>query len=98
MIWVLWFLLLVAQNASFTLVSRARNSKSLGYHAWAAVLSNGIWFASQFILVDTFMRIIRSGDIVAGLTAALVYTAGTMVGSLGMHWIALRHIETRVKA
>jgi hypothetical protein len=37
------FFLVLLQNASFTLVSRARNSKSLAYHAGAAVLSNGIW-------------------------------------------------------
>ena len=33
----------VLQNASFTLVSRARNSGSVSYHAAAAVASNGVW-------------------------------------------------------
>ena len=37
--WVAWSLLLLIQNASFTLVSRARNSGSLGYHAVAAACS-----------------------------------------------------------
>jgi hypothetical protein len=41
---ILWFLLLVLQNAAFTWVSRARNSGSIGYHAIAAVFSNGIPF------------------------------------------------------
>jgi hypothetical protein len=93
MIWLLWFVLLVAQNASFTLVSRARNSSSLGYHAWAAVLSNGIWFASQFILFDSMLRAMTAkawGEIAV---IGLVYTAGTMTGSLGMHWVALHKIE-----
>jgi len=98
MIWVLWFLLLVAQNASFTLVSRARNSNSLGYHAWAAVLSNGIWFGSQFILIGTFVQVIRDADLIGGVIAAVVYTAGTMTGSLGMHWIALHKIEKGKRA
>lgn len=93
MIWALWFLLLVAQNASFTLVSRARNSNSLGYHAWAAVLSNGIWFASQVILIDSFVKIIRDADVARGVVAAFVYITGTLTGSLGMHWLALHKIE-----
>ena len=39
MSWVLWAVMLLIQNATFTWVSRARNSKSLGYHAVAAVFS-----------------------------------------------------------
>ena len=35
-------LLVILQNASFTLVSRARNSPSLMYHGIASVLSNGM--------------------------------------------------------
>lgn len=41
------FGLVVLQNASFTLVSRARNSKSLWYHGIASVLSNGIWLLAN---------------------------------------------------
>jgi len=93
MTWALWFLLLVVQNAAFTLVSRARNSSSLSYHAWASVLSNGIWFASQFILFDSMLKVMKSGDLIAVLPIAAVYIAGTMTGSLGMHWFALRKIE-----
>lgn len=95
MIWVLWFILLVVQNAAFTLVSRARNSNSLWYHAWAAMFSNGIWFISQFILIDNFIRIIKSGNMYDAGIAAIVYITGTMTGSLGMHWLALRKIEKR---
>jgi len=53
---LLWFLLLVIQNAAFTWVSRARNSGSYGYHAIAAVFSNGIWFVSQFILIGMVVK------------------------------------------
>ena len=88
-----WAGILVAQNAAFTLVSRARNSKSLLYHGLASVPSNGVWFLSQFILFGEMTRIFKQG---AWYQAALVgvwYTAFTMLGSLGMHYIALHKLE-----
>lgn len=93
MIWVLWFFLLVAQNAAFTLVSRARNSESLAYHAWTSLLSNGVWFVSQLILVDFVVKILRSGSVQEFAFAAVVYVAGTMTGAITMHWVALHKIE-----
>lgn len=92
-IWILWGLFLVLQNASFTLVSRARNSGSLGYHALAAVGSNGIWFLSQLILVDKFLQVIRDGNLWLGIATGVYYTACTIAGSVGMHYLALRKIE-----
>ena len=74
-------------------MSRARNSRNLGYHAWAGVLSNGIWFASQFILVDWFVKIINASDWVTGVGVALFYTTCTLTGSLGMHWLAMHKLE-----
>lgn len=93
MTWVVWAILLILQNASFTLVSRARNSSSLGYHAWASVLSNGVWFLSQLILFDSMLHVLKTGSLVEGMKVAVFYTACTMAGSLGMHWLALRKIE-----
>lgn len=87
----LWFLLLVVQNAAFTWVSRARNSGSYGYHAIAAVFSNGVWFGSQFILIG---MVARPG--IPFSEAALmgaVYIAGTVIGSVLMHWISVRFLE-----
>ena len=60
--WTLWALFLVLQNMSFTLVSRARNSGSLAFHAVAAIGSNGIWFASNFILIDKLLDLLRGGS------------------------------------
>jgi len=91
--WILWSLLLIVQNAAFTLVSRARNSKSLFYHAWSSVLSNGIWFISQFILIDQMFKVLTSGTWTEAIPLGVIYVASTMTGSLGMHWIALNKIE-----
>lgn len=95
MTWFLWGILLILQNASFTLVSRARNSNSLFYHAWAGVGSNGIWFLSQLILVDSFLDILKTGSWKQGLVVAAFYTGCTLAGSLGMHWLALHRIEKK---
>jgi len=43
MTYFVWAVLLVLQNAAFTMTSRARNSGSDAYHALAAVFSNGFW-------------------------------------------------------
>lgn len=97
MIWVLWFLMLIAQNGAFTLVSRARNSDNIAYHAWASLLSNGVWYLNQFILFASMAQILAERDWLMGFVTFLVYTGGTMTGSLGMHWLALNKIERRNK-
>lgn len=89
--WLLWALLLTAQNASFTWVSRARNSGSLAYHAVAAVTSNGIWFASQYILIGVVVKeLVTPTQIVLG---GILYVASTVVGSVTMHYASLRWLE-----
>lgn len=77
------FLLTVLQNASFTLVSRARNSKSLAYHAGAAVLSNGVW-----LLVIRKVVLNLDSWVMMG-----TYVAGAVAGSVLMHYLAMRVIE-----
>lgn len=91
MIWIIWALLLVAQNFSFTFVSRARNSANLKRHVVAALLSNGIWFISQIITINTAMDILSGKHgIPAAIGAGLFYTAFTIVGSVLAHELALR--------
>jgi hypothetical protein len=87
-----WFFLLVIQNAAFTWVSRARNSASLSYHAVAATFSNGVWFASQFALIASVIR----PDMTTARAVYLgaVYVAGTVLGSVLMHWFTMRYLES----
>lgn len=91
--WAVWGGLLILQNAAFTMVSRARNSGSLTYHAVAAVGSNGVWFLSQLILLDNMLALLKTGDWKFGVLTAAFYTACTITGSVGMHWLALHKIE-----
>lgn len=91
--WIAWAALLIIQNASFTLVSRARNSGSYTFHAAAAVGSNGIWFASQFILIGSIVELAKSGTVWQAIGTGLFYTTFTIIGSVGMHYISVTYIE-----
>jgi hypothetical protein len=89
--WLIWAVILLLQNFSFTFVSRARNSGSLKRHMQASILSNGVWFASQIFAVKTITDIL-SGHLGLGLAFAAggFYTVLTMVGSLVAHYVALK--------
>lgn len=93
MTWVLWAILLLLQNASFTMVSRARNSKSLWYHALASVGSNGIWFLSLGLAINKVTDAMKTGSWVLMAGTAAFYTVFTVVGSVGMHHILMTHVE-----
>lgn len=77
--------LTILQNASFTLISRARNSNSISYHAIASVLSNGIW-----------LLVIR--NVVSNLDKPelmISYLVGSVIGSISMHYIAMKYFEKK---
>lgn len=85
-----WAALLVLQNAAFTWVSRARNGGSLGYHAVAAIVSNGVFFASQFLLIGF---VARDESPSRAMALAAVYVSATTAGSVLMHWVSVRWLE-----
>lgn len=77
--------LVILQNASFTLVSRARNSPSRLYHTVASVLSNGIW-----LLV--IRQVVMNLD---NWVLMVTYLVGAVIGSISMHYIAMRYFEKK---
>lgn len=81
------FALVVLQNASFTLVSRARNSNSLSYNAIASVLSNGIW-----LLVIS--KVVQNFD---SPKMMIAYLLGSVVGSVAMHYLSMKYFEKKKK-
>jgi hypothetical protein len=93
LIWLMWALLLIAQNAAFTWVSRARNSGSLSYHALASVFSNGIWIFSQAIIINFMISAINSGDWSKIAFTGLYYTGFTVTGSVSMHAFLRAKVE-----
>lgn len=90
--WLIWGVLLFLQNAAHTATSRSRNSKSVTYTAIASVFSNGIWFASQFYIVNKLIEV--KADHVAFCITLLFYILLTAFGSVASHWYLLRY-ETK---
>jgi hypothetical protein len=91
--WILWGVILIAQNFAFTAVSRARNSGSLRRHAIAGVFSNGVWFISQtFIFSRMFAMMTGKYGTWAAIGTGAYYTALTLAGSISAHYYAL-HTE-----
>ena len=88
---ILWFFILVLQSSFFTLVSRARNSGDITYHAIASVFTNSIWFVSQLFLISMIAK--PGMPIITLVKMGICYTIGTTVGSVLMHWIALKYLE-----
>jgi hypothetical protein len=76
-------LLVILQNASFTLVSRARNSQSIMYHGVASVLSNGIWL----LVIRKVVTNLDKPELMA------TYLVGSVIGSIGMHYFAMKFFE-----
>lgn len=68
-------LLAFVQNISFTMVSRARNRNSKVYHMIASVFSNGLWFCTIGIIIQSQLEEMN-------LLMAIPYIAGTVAGSL----------------
>lgn len=93
MSYILWALLLVLQNASFTWVSRARNSGSDWYHAVASVFSNGIWFFAFVITFDLLTRARDSGSTLMLLSVGAIYIGATVVGSVTAGWFLRTFVE-----
>lgn len=89
MIWLMLLLLLSVflQNASFTLVSRARNTKSIRFHAIASFASNGM-----YLLV--IRQIVTNLD---SIGMQLTYLFGSVAGSVFMHWLSMTYFEKKVK-
>lgn len=81
------FALVVLQNASFTLVSRARNSQSLIYNAVASVFSNGIWLLVMSKVVQNF----------DSPKMMVAYLVGSVVGSVAMHYVSMKYFEKKKK-
>ena len=79
------FGLVILQNASFTLVSRARNSNSLAYHTLASVASNGIWLLVVRHVVTNLENI----------PMMVTYLVGSVLGSIGMHYVAMKWFEKK---
>lgn len=93
--YLLWAVLLILQNASFTMTSRARNSGSDWYHAFAAVFSNGFWILNMIFLFDPTRGLLAGAETLASKSVfVVIYIVCTVFGSVVMGRFLRRHFET----
>lgn len=85
--------MLLIQNASFTWVSRARNSSSIVYHALASVCSNGVWFLNLGFAVNKVNDAWAAESSALLIFTAAFYTVFTVIGSIGMHHVLMTKVE-----
>lgn len=95
--WLLWAILLLAQQLSQTLSMRSRATGSYRYHAVAAMCSNGVWWVSQLILVDTTVKLIAAGSMWQAFGVGAFYTLWCTTGSTAGMWLAHK-VEARCGA
>lgn len=75
--------LTLIQNASFTLLSRARNSKSLTYHSVASLITNLVYI---LLLKELIVNL-------EDIQVVTYYVLAGTIGSVGMHWLAMKYFE-----
>jgi len=88
--WVLIAVVAFVQNMAFTWSSRSRASGDPNYHRYAAVLSNGIWFVCQVLIMKQIWTSIQGGDWLTVLIAGVVYTIATTEGSVLMMRVLIK--------
>ncbi len=88
---LVWVLLLMLQAASFTWVSRARNSANILYHGVASIFSNGIFFATQFLLIHKVVN--QNMAPLELFYYGFLYVLGTVTGAVLMHWTTMKYLE-----
>jgi hypothetical protein len=91
--WIVWGTLLALTNGFSTLVSRARNTPSYGYHGICALLNHATWFVVNVMFVGVAIDIGALKDWRQASLAWLFYTACSTTGSMAVHFISLNYLE-----
>ena len=87
---ILLVILCVAQNAAFTWSSRSRTSGDPVYHFRAALFSNGLYFCTSLVIFKLVAEAVNSGVWWKAVTAGLIYTLATSIGSAWMMRVLLK--------
>ena len=81
---------MVLQNASFTFVSRSRNSPSLKYHAFSIIVANNVYVIAGLFTLDNSLRILRTMDWKLILATLIFITCCNLLGGLSSQSLAIR--------
>ena len=95
MSWFIWGTLLILQNFASCVNSRAKNSDNLWYTTVTAVVSNAVWIASNFFMVDKLVVVMKHGSAKEVVVLGIFYTTCTVFGTLTSQWWAMNVLEKR---
>lgn len=88
---VLLIIVAFLQNMAFTWSSRSRNSGDPKYHFFVALLSNGVWFVCNFVLIlPEVLKVIENGNYWMLALVGFLYVLATSAGSSVMMKILLK--------
>ncbi len=88
--WIIWGIALIAQNASFTWITRARASNSLWQHGISTVVAQLISFLTGLIALDNSIRILQGKNWTLAFLTLAFYTCCNLGGGVGMHWALMQ--------
>jgi hypothetical protein len=88
--WAVWGVLIIVQNASFTLVSRSRNTDHWKYHAVAIIFGNTIYFFSGLFNLDNALKILQTRNLPLILGTVVFVTSMNLIGGLSSQRLAIR--------
>ncbi len=97
LIWVLWAIALIAQQATQTIHTRAKAMTNLRYTAVAGALSHLSWILSNFIMVDKIVAAQRSGDLLLAAFVVVFYVFWADAGGVLAQWLAMHVLEKRIR-
>jgi hypothetical protein len=80
----LLFVVAFVQNMAFTAVSRSRNGGDVPHQFRVAIVSNGVWFVTQFLILGSLMQALTTGSFWKLAVVGVVYVAATSLGSAYM--------------
>jgi hypothetical protein len=90
---LIWWIILFLQGASFTWVSRARNSGSIKYAAFAGITSHALWFLSQIFIVTSVIDLAKDGDLPQILWSGFIFVSSMVSGQIAMMYASLKYFE-----
>lgn len=90
-----WILIpiLIAQQFSYVLVSRARNSNSIAYGTIGSVAANSTYYIGQILMVDQFMKILRESNLHHAVVLGAVYITTMTLTASASQWVCMHWFE-----
>lgn len=93
--YVVWALMLILQQFSHGISSRAKNSNKVFYNVLAAIFSNGVWFFNFYVLATNAIE--KKGDTYYLIYMGFFYIIFCVIGAVLSQIVAVYLVEKEEK-